>query len=452
MIQTTGKFFRFQDVEPTTTHAVKASGSGFLRAIQTASKGMRYSKNMAKVPIPTEGGGMFNIVKDFRWTKSSLDSVTVNNTPTITLREMEVVNPAFFNNLALLIDQLVTPEKAGLLNIGEQIFDPAASQNASQQALGPAPAGGRGFWTTIGAGLAGLTGLDELFSQKNIHALFGSGVAGANAVRSDLEAMRHLILGANTITGPAYLRQYEKLYGIHYTGFKYKVPYLQDGYKVIDNSWGGDQGKGFLLNTAQSLTKLTSIAAPSVGVDFAKTFDYPQNGPSYDINFFLDNTVYNNESRALDNLTFIYLLLYQNLPNRINRTSLAPPVIYQASLPGVFSYRWSFLSKLTVNFIGVRRPFHANIGGEQTEAIIPEGYEVQLTLTSLTPETKNLFYDSLNPAVHSFEEYKEPDTSYENNETRPLPTREKLSPLQEMQRTPSGLTVETKPVPSVPKP
>ena len=99
MIQTPAKYFRFEEVEPTTTHAVKASGSTFLKAIQTASKSQRYSKNMAKVPVPTNGG-MFNIVKNFRWTKSTLDSVTVNNTPTITLREMEVVNPAFFNNLA----------------------------------------------------------------------------------------------------------------------------------------------------------------------------------------------------------------------------------------------------------------------------------------------------------------------------------------------------------------
>ena len=41
-----------------------------------------------------------------------------------------------------------------------------------------------------------------------------------------------------------------------------------------------------------------------------------------------------------------------------------------------------------------------------TEAIIPEGYEIQMTLQSLTPETKNLMFDSINNPVRSHEESK----------------------------------------------
>jgi len=401
MIQTPTKFFRFESVEPETTQAVKASGSAFLRTVQTTAKSQRYSKNMAKVAVPTNDG-LFNIVKKFRWTKSSLDSVTVNNTPTITLREMEVVNPAFFNNLALFIDQLVSPEQTGLLDIGKQVTGPRG--NAVQRAMarsgtGIDPAAPEGIWNSLAGGISDWAG-------KTIHELFSSGVVGANAVAADFEALRRYVIGTDRISGPAYLRNYERVYGIHYTNFTYKIPYLEDSYKQINNSWGGD-GSNFLIKSVGALSNITSLLSPSVGVDFAKTFDYPQAGPSYDINFFLDNTVYDQKSTALDNLTFIYLLLYQNLPNRINRTSLTPPVIYQAFCPGVFSYRWSFLSKINVNFVGVRRPFHANLGGEQIEAIVPEGYEVQLTLTSLTPETKNLFFDSLNNAVNATEVVKE---------------------------------------------
>jgi len=402
MIQTPTKFFRFESVEPETTQAVKASGSAFLRTVQTTAKSQRYSKNMAKIAVPTNDG-LFNIVKKFRWTKSSLNSVTVSNTPTITLREMEVINPAFFNNLALFIDQLVSPEQTGLLDIGKKLTGPTGNdvQRAIQRSgVNPdTPSGG--VWSDLAGTISDWAG-------KTIHELFSSGVVGANAVAADFEALRQHVLGTDPISGPAYLRNYEKIYGIHYTGFKYKIPYLEDSYKQINNSWGSE-GSSFLLKSVGALSNITKLLSPSVGVDFAKTFDYPQAGPSYDINFFLDNTVYDQKSTALDNLTFIYLLLYQNLPNRVNRTSLTPPVIYQAFCPGVFSYRWSFLSKINVNFVGVRRPFHANLGGEQTEAIIPEGYEVQLTLTSLTPETKNLFFDSLNNAVNATEVVREPN-------------------------------------------
>jgi len=428
MIKTTSKYFKFQEVEPRTTPAINATGSTLLKSIQTVAKSQRYSKNMAKVAVPTNGG-VFNIVKSFRWTKSSLNSVTVNNTPTITLREMEVINPAFFNNIALFIDQLVNREKTGLLNIGDRLFS-GADQGAIGQGLSDA-----GVDANAPSGWANL--LASNFNLLGDH-FFSSAVAGANAISSDFEALRQYALGNDPISGPAYLRQYERIYGIHYTGFKYKIPYLEDSYKEISSSWGGENTSGLLMKGVNMMAGLTNLLSPAVGVDFAKTFDYPQSGPSYNINFYLDNTVYDGKSTALDNLTFIYLLLYQNLPNRINRTAITPPVIYQAFLPGVFSYRWSYLSKINVNFCGVRRPFHANIGGEQTESIIPEGYEVQLTLTSLTPETKNLFFDSLNNAVNATEEFREPTAEEMSKVQGQLNGSYKQSPLEKHQQTRRG--------------
>jgi len=427
MIKTKPKYFKFTDAEnPTTNDFAHATGSSFLKAVQHASMSQRYSKNMAKLPVPLNDG-IFDIVKKFRWTKSSSDSVTVHNTPTITLREMEVINPAFFNNLALLLDQLTSPEKTGFLDViaqGPQDDNPVRTALADAGFSGyPEP---EGVWESIKEAVWNWTG-------KGIQDLATSGAIGAAALKEDIDVMKKYLLGADHTTGAAHLRNYERIYGIHYTNFTYKIPYLEDSYKQINNSWGGETTGGYILNAANTLSNLTNLAAPSVGVDFAKTFDYPQTGPSYDINFFLDNTVHNSTSMALDNFTFIYLLLYQNLPNRINRTALAPPVIYQASLPSVFSYRWSFLSKINVNFVGVRRPFNVNIGGEMTKAIIPEGYEVQLTLTSLTPETKNLFFDSLNSAVNV--EIKEYSSSKELEERIPVgiplqPHRAKLEPFE----------------------
>ena len=57
---------------------------------------------------------------------------------------------------------------------------------------------------------------------------------------------------------------------------------------------------------------------------------------------------------------------------------------------------------MNVNFIGTRRPISVQITDDITSTvIIPEGYEVQLTITSLVPETKNFMYDSIKDPVTS---------------------------------------------------
>ena len=78
------------------------------------------------------------------------------------------------------------------------------------------------------------------------------------------------------------------------------------------------------------------------------------------------------------------------------------------------------------------------------DVIMPEGFEVQLTLTSLVPETKNLMYDSIdNPVISKMAEpdnetkekrvgkysYKHEDpTATVNPRMRKVPTRKGPKP------------------------
>ena len=176
------------------------------------------------------------------------------------------------------------------------------------------------------------------------------------------------------------------------------------------------------------ITKGFGFAAPGVGIDWSKSFEYGTDGPSHTVKFFLDNTKdadYTGETVEVDewegtgtrrpipnyetNFRLIYLLLYQNMPNRLNRLALVPPVIYRAKLPGVFSYRYSFLSSLEVNMIGVRKTktipnFITTENNKAIDVVIPEGYEITLTLQSLLPETQNLYFDAINNPVFATEE------------------------------------------------
>ena len=177
------------------------------------------------------------------------------------------------------------------------------------------------------------------------------------------------------------------------------------------------------------MKKITSLVSPGVGIDLSKTFDFPDTGPSYEITFYLDNqgpetnaTPYYNDWKR--NFRFIYLLLYQNLPNKLTRTAITPPVIYRANLPGVFSFYWSFLSNIAIKFIGNRRTTSLKVGAtdpNKSEVVIPEGYEIKLTLTSLTPETRNLMYNAVGGAISS---------SVEEPSEESVNTGDGLSPLK----------------------
>ena len=132
------------------------------------------------------------------------------------------------------------------------------------------------------------------------------------------------------------------------------------------------------------------------------------------INFILDNTYDSFTDKEgvpsyQKNWELIFLLLYQNLPNKRNRLFFDPPVIYRADVPGVFHYLYSYMSKLEVTALGNTQPRKISLNikdnkestdnKQSTETLIPEAFNVSITLESLLPETKNLFLNSYNTSV-----------------------------------------------------
>ena len=401
------------------------SGETGTQAIQSILKKNRVSRSAADVPVPVGAGIQdINIVKQFRWTKSSVKDVIGDITPTISLREMLVISPSFFHNVSTLLNQIASDTGvASTLNSALQsTFGPSSTETLPAEGQ-YSPEAGAG---TDASGLdivittqpdhqAGPSWIANLIGTPAFLDLVGNLTGNMTNFKDKIDAFKAGALGTTKFNFPAYMREYENLYGVIPTRFMYRMPYLEDNYKQISNSWS--TGSGFATSTINRISDFLKIASPSTGVDIAKTYDYPDSGPSHDINFFLDNTVIDGESHYEKNFRLIYLLLYQNLPNRITHSALTPPVIYQASLPGVFNYRWSYLSKLNVNFIGTRRPKNVVVGDGDAAStvIIPEGYEVQLTLTSLIPETKNIMYDSIrNPITSSIEENGE-EKPFHNN-------------------------------------
>jgi len=354
------------------------------------------SKSDRLVP---DGGTLVDVVNDFKWTKTKRGSVGRKGTPTLDLQEFYVTVPAFFSNLNVA-KQIATNAGAAIGAVIDGIVEMTGAPASVTNVITEAKEGVKELDKAADTGLAG------------IRKSFG----GQDS--------------ATSFDGLKYLKAYEHLYGVKRSNFIYKLPYLEDSYKKVNNTWGS--GTGALNQGLQSavdmIAKGFSFAAPGVGIDWSKSFEYGTDGPSHTVKFFLDNTKdadYTGETVEVDewsgtgtrrpipnyetNFRLVYLLLYQNMPNRLNRLALVPPVIYRAKLPGVFSYRYSFLSSLEVNMIGIRKTktipdFITTENNKAINVVIPEGYEITLTLQSLLPETQNLYFDAINNPVFSTEE------------------------------------------------
>ena len=343
----------------------------------------------SKMVEPVAPGQYIDIVKDFKWTKTDRNSEGRKNTPAVELEEYYVTEPAFFTNMKT-IGETGIAASAQLTKSFESIFQPLLPQTVTS------------ILSAASDSIAGLGGKISKRSKFN----------------------------TSPTSVPTYLKAYENTYGVKRTKFKYKLPYLENKYKDISNSWGGgvDLNRQFFGPGMDFIDTMFRMTSPGVGIDWAKSFKYDSAPPSHSIKFFLDNTKDSNYSEEVisikegnrwsggnvgdtatrevipnyvTNFRFIFLLLYQNLPNRLNKAAIAPPVIYRAKLPGVFSYRYCFFANIKVNMVGVRKAKEIDLfeNGSST-VIIPEGYEIQLNIQSLLPESQNLYYDAIaNPVT-----------------------------------------------------
>ena len=360
------KFVRDKQESINCGEATYDSVAGSIASAVTTSKSDR---------LVPDGGPVIDIVKDFKWTKTKRNSVGRQGTPTIELQEFYVPLPAFFSNLNT-VKQLATTAGKGIGAIIDQVVNIA------------------------GAGESQASAVKKTAQEVN------------KSTEAWLQEARKRF-GAEEMTFPNYLKAYENLYGVKRSNFIYKLPYFEDSYKEVTSSWEDAPGlSSTLTDGAKSLTDMIgSLTAPAVGIDFSKSFQYGGSEPSHQISFFLDNTKDETYGKNIyeTNFRFIFLLLYQNMPNRLNRLALRPPVIYRSKLPGVFSYRYSYLNQVSVKMHGVRKNktitnFITTEGNKDITTVIPEGYEVTLSLKSLLPETQNLFFDAVNNPVFSSEE------------------------------------------------
>jgi hypothetical protein len=199
-----------------------------------------------------------------------------------------------------------------------------------------------------------------------------------------------------------WMQPYKNLYSLSPTKFKYLLPYLDDqAFSSIRNSWPDlSYPLSNSINQMQdTVAGFAKISAPGQYIEKPKMFDpASSNSPSITFNFPLFNT--QTFEQACANYQFLWLLIFQNTPQRVTKSLLEMPKMYTVNVPGVCYIQYGYLESLNIKFIGNRR--HVNINMPQTSiaglnasipAIMPDAYDVSITFGSLNINNSNMLLE-----------------------------------------------------------
>lgn len=229
----------------------------------------------------------------------------------------------------------------------------------------------------------------------------------------------------NIVTAKSVDEFYEKLYENVEKSDDFFIPYFGDGIRSFSNEFGdtfqneaigsidtllntgvnelyapsqelkfSDNLKNLASNSTNLIKSIGNMndfknAARSMGSGFdtapgsyietPKLYQYAQNDGPLEISFPLFNTI--NADAVQKNYDLIDKLTRINRPKRLSSVTMEPPHIYEVRLKGLRYMRWAYCSSFSVNMLGSRRLVNG--------AITPDGYQVSMSLTSLTTEVSN---------------------------------------------------------------
>ena len=171
-------------------------------------------------------------------------------------------------------------------------------------------------------------------------------------------------------------------------------PYFSDQARNFNNQFGdtfqdGFGGGGGIASTLDDMAKkyiggAVQIAEvvkgnPGSYIETPKMYDYSTaNEGSMEISFILSNTLNSDFNK---NYELVKKLIEINRPKRNDAISMDPPRIFKAKLYGYRYMPWAYCSQFSVRLLGTKRM----VGG----IIMPEAYEINMSLQPLTAEPSN---------------------------------------------------------------
>jgi len=337
--------------------------------------------------------GMIDVVNNFQWTTSPPGSQSRQEVPKIELREKRLRT----NSIIAAAAYYLTSSAGSVGTLLPRV----------QAAGGPAYESIKGY---LGA-----------FSDIAGPSLSKAGTAGLGFIENQV-----INRGLTVLTGDSNLRDvlsknfdslnsdllkaYDGLYLTEDTKFFYNLPYFDDGcyditnfFSATDNSalGGGKASRGMdaIRSGAENLAAIANFSEPGVYIERPKFFNFQEDGDSLTVKFPLINTGWSTYEDVRLNWQLVFLLAYQNRPNRRSRELIDPSCLYEVTVPGVKYMPFAYIKDLKVDFKGARRQMNMEVpiqGGSTTiSTIIPDAYEVTITLVGLIAESRNFLMAAL---------------------------------------------------------
>jgi hypothetical protein len=210
------------------------------------------------------------------------------------------------------------------------------------------------------------------------------------------------------------LTPYENLYkkdGTTETGNTYTFPYFDDvNFEINTPPWetidalaeagnlAGSVSKALLGNErGEAVNKAAGVlgnvikgglalSAPKIGIADKPRLWSSHSPRSINIKFPLFNTL--NSTDWIKNRGLCWVLVNQNLFTKLDFISNVPPVFYEISIPGQHYSYAAAVTRLTINNRGNMRNLMDPKG---YACIVPDAYEVNITLEDLVMPSRNLF-------------------------------------------------------------
>ena len=340
-------------------------------------------------------GVVIDVVNQFQWTTSPPGLQSRQEVPGIELVEKRIKA----NTIIAAAAYYLMSGTSSLNNIMQQ----AKGIGGLSNVVGDLQKQISGFLNTPGASNLG-SGVTNFFKD-----IFSSSGLGYSVNSGPVDSW--LASGQIDALNSSYLEPYEGLYITEDTGFKYWLPYFTDTLRGYANNFENEDatynsntylggGAENIRKAATAIARFSYFMEPGLYIERPKFYSFEGTGENVEIEFPLINTGWSTHDDVKRNWQLAFLLSYQNRPNRRSRELIDPVCIYEINIPGVKYIPYAYFSQIQIDCLGARRLMDLEVptpqGVATIQTIVPDAYNVKLTLTGLVPTSRNFLAAMLN--------------------------------------------------------
>ena len=336
-----------------------------------------------------------DVIKDYDWTLSINKEQLIQKIPFIRLKEYQITADNAINAIAAGVFAWGDMQKAGMNALGRMSSIAGTGASDAAQASGITSAVNKvGSSVSDAASMMGLDKelafLQEVKDNKFPKVVTQLGGVLNSSIEKFVKAAKEHVSKVQPTSdfgpeGQHLMDVYGGLYARKATGRSYTLPYYENEYFATSNSFSDTTTIPLIGAVFDKIAKISNflpaLVEPGVYVQRPKYYNFETDGHQFSFSITLYNTI--TPLAHLKNSKFIQQLILNNLPRRKTRIVVEPPCIYEVLIPGKAFFPYCFITDLRVLHVGTKRLMEGEI--------VPDAFEVQITIKSLTSDANNFY-------------------------------------------------------------